>query len=171
MELQEIFRFVPQAAEQLTHGAFLTAGGPVWNPMTIGWAQFGVVWGKPVVTVMVRRSRFTFRLMENAAVFSVSVPRSGELNQELGFCGSRSGKNVNKELESGLKRAAARSGGADGVMQCGVIFECRILQKQLLDLDTLDAGLRARYYGANQALADGDPHMLYVGEVLAAYEC
>jgi hypothetical protein len=25
-------------------------------------------------------------------------------------------------------------------------------------------------YGGNQALPDGDPHVLYVGEVLAAYE-
>jgi len=50
------------------------------------------------------------------------------------------------------------------------VFECRIVQKQLLDLDALDPDFRAKYYGSNQALADGDPHVLYVGEVLAAYE-
>ena len=37
-------------------------------------------------------------------------------------------------------------------------------------LDTLDPDFRAKYYGDNQALPDGDPHVLYVGEVLAAYE-
>ena len=170
MELSEMFRLVPQAAVQLPRGAFLTAGGPVWNPMTIGWAQFGVVWSKPTVTVMVRKSRFTFELMENTDVFTVSVPRSGELGKELGFCGARSGRDVNKERESGLSRLAARAGGADSVSECGAFFECRIMQKQLLDLSTLEPAARAKYYGANQAFSDGDPHMIYIGEVLAAYE-
>ena len=54
--------------------------------------------------------------------------------------------------------------------ECGAFFECRILQKQLLDLSTLDDDVRAKCYGDNQAGMDGDPHVLYVGEVLAAYE-
>ncbi|NLI53469.1 MAG: flavin reductase family protein [Clostridiales bacterium] len=169
MELREIFDLVPQAAEQLPRGAFLTAGGDVWNPMTIGWAQFGVIWGRPVVTVMVRKSRFTFSRMEQTDVFTVSVPRAKELAKELGFCGSRSGRDVDKERESGLTRSPARAGGADGVRECGAAFECRIVQKQMLDLDTLDPEARARYYGSNQALPNGDPHMIYVGEILAAY--
>lgn len=170
MELSEIFRFVPQAAEQLPRGVFLTAGGEVWNPMTIGWAQFGVVWSKPVVTVLVRKSRFTYGLMEQTDVFTLSVPRAGECKQELGFCGSRSGRTVNKEKEAGLTRLPARAGGADGVAECGAFFECRILQQQMLELDSLDPELRTKYYGSNQALPNGDPHMLYVGEVIAAYE-
>jgi flavin reductase (DIM6/NTAB) family NADH-FMN oxidoreductase RutF len=170
MELKEIFNLVPQAAEQLPRGAFLTAGGEVWNPMTVGWAQFGVVWARPVVTVMVRKSRFTHGLMEKADVFTVSIPRAKELSKELGFCGSRSGRDVDKEKGSGLTRSPARAGGADGVAECGTVFECRIVQKQLLDLDTLDPDFRAKYYASNQALANGDPHVLYVGEVLAAYE-
>lgn len=170
MELQEIFALVPAAAQQLPRGAFLTAGGGIWNPMTIGWAQFGVIWGRPVVTVMVRKSRYTYGLMEQSGVFTVSVPRAAELSEELGFCGSRSGRDVDKETKSGLSRLRARAGGADAVAECGAAFECRVVQKQLLELNTLDPDLRKRYYGANQAFADGDPHMIYVGEVLAAYE-
>ena len=169
MEIKEIFQFVPETAEQMPRGAFLTAAGEVWNPMTVGWAQFGVVWSKPVVTVMVRRSRYTFSLMEKTHAFTLSVPRPKRLAKELAFCGARSGRDVDKEKESGLTRSPARAGGADAVAECGIAFECRILQKQMLDLDTLDPDLRARYYGGNQALANGDPHMLFVGEILAAY--
>ena len=43
-------------------------------------------------------------------------------------------------------------------------------KKQMLELDSLDPELRTKYYGSNQALPNGDPHMLYVGEVIAAYE-
>ncbi len=169
MDLHEIFQFVPEAAEQLPRGAILTAGGEVWNPMTVGWAQFGVVWSKPVVTVMVRRSRYTYSLMEKTDVFTLSIPRAKELTRELAFCGVRSGRDVDKEKESGLSRAPARAGGADAAAECGIAFECRILQKQMLDLGTLQADSRAKYYGSNQALPDGDPHMIYVGELLAAY--
>ena len=119
---------------------------------------------------MVRRSRYTFGLMEQNEVFTVSVPRTKDLAKQLAFCGSRSGRDVDKETHAGLTRAPARAGGADCVAECGAAFECRIVQKQMLDLSTLDPETRRKYYGANQALADGDPHMLYVGEVLAAYK-
>ena len=161
---------LPKATEQLPRGAFLTAGGEVWNPMTIGWGQFGVVWARPVVTVMVRKSRYTHSLMEQTDVFTVSIPREKEMSKELAFCGVKSGRNVNKEKEANLSRVAPRAGGAEGVAGCGLVFECRIAQKQLLDLDALDPAFREKYYGSNQALANGDPHVLYVGEVLAAYE-
>lgn len=169
MDAQQIFELVPQAALQLPRGAFLTAGGDCWNPMTIGWAQFGVVWSRPVVTVLVRKSRFTHGLIEETDVFTVSVPRDGELKKELAFCGTKSGRDVDKEKASGLTRLSARAGGADAVRECGSAFECRIVGKRLLDLDEIDPKIRAQFYGANQALPDGDPHVLYFGEILAAY--
>ncbi len=170
MDVQAFSALLPQTMEQLPRGAFLTAGGSVWNPMTIGWAQFGVVWARPVVTVMVRKSRYTHMLMEQAQVFTVSFPRAKEMGKEIAFCGVRSGRDVDKEKEAGLARLAPRAGGAEAVAGCGIVFECRIVQKQLLDLDALDPDFRPKYYGDNQALPDGDPHVLYVGEVLAAYE-
>ena len=170
MDVKAFAALLPQATEQLPRGAFLTAGGETWNPMTIGWAQFGVVWSRPVVTVMVRKSRYTYSLMEQTDVFTVSFPRAKEMSKELAFCGVKSGKNINKEKEAKLSRLEARAGGAEGVAGCNIVFECRIAQKQLLDLDALDPDFREKYYGSNQALANGDPHVLYVGEVLAAYE-
>ncbi len=170
MDIKEFSALLPQAAEQLPRGAFLTAGGEIWNPMTIGWAQFGVVWSRPTVTVLVRKSRYTHSLMEGADVFTLSFPRAKEMGRALAFCGARSGRDVNKEKEAGLSRLAPRAGGAAAVAGCGIVMECRIVQEQLLDLGTLDPDFRAKYYGANQALENGDPHVLYVGEVLAAYE-
>ena len=170
MDVKAFSALLPQANEQLPRGAFLTAGGAVWNPMTIGWAQFGIVWSRPVVTVMVRKSRFTYSLMEQTDVFTVSFPRAKQMGKEIAFCGVRSGRDVNKEKEANLLRLAPRAGGAEAVAGCGLVFECRIVQKQLLDLDTFDPDFRAKYYGDDQALPDGDPHLLYVCEVLAAYE-
>ena len=170
MDNKAFSALLPRANEQLPRGAFLTAGGEIWNPMTIGWAQFGVVWSRPVVTVMVRKSRYTHSLMEQTDVFTVSFPREKQMTKELAFCGVRSGRDVNKEKEAKLLRAAPRAGGAEAVAGCEIVIECRIVQKQLLDLSTFDPDFRTKFYGSNQALPDGDPHVLYVGEVLAAYE-
>ena len=170
MDNKAFSALLPRVNEQLPRGAFLTAGGEVWNPMTIGWAQFGVVWARPVVTVMVRKSRYTHSLMEKTDVFTVSFPREKQMVKELAFCGVRSGRDVNKEKEAKLLRAAPRAGGAEAVAGCEIVIECRIVQKQLLDLSTFDPDFRTKFYGSNQALPDGDPHVLYVGEVLAAYE-
>ena len=76
-----------------TNGAFLIVsdGGQRTNIMTIGWAQIGFIWGKPVMTVLVRPSRYTHGLLEKAGYFTVCVPPEGKLRKELAFCGSKSG--------------------------------------------------------------------------------
>ncbi len=66
------------------------------NVMTIGWTQFGVVWGEPVLSALVRPSRHTYALLEKAPYFSARVPRRGELSRELAYCGSRSGREYDK---------------------------------------------------------------------------
>ena len=33
------------------------------NVMTIGWATLGIVWGRPICTVLVRPSRYTYGCM------------------------------------------------------------------------------------------------------------
>ncbi len=46
------------------------------NVMTIGWLEIGIVWGRPIITVLVRPSRYTFSLLEKNPFFVVSVPPS-----------------------------------------------------------------------------------------------
>ena len=82
------------ASRQLNgKGAFLMVRD---NPMTIGWAQFGILWGIPVATVYVRRSRYTHELLKDSDCFTISVPEEGVMDKELAFCGSRSGRDVHK---------------------------------------------------------------------------
>src|SRR5271157_2096046 len=85
--------------EQLgRNGAFLTVkdrDGNL-NTMAIGWASTGIMWRKPVFTVMVRYSRETYRLMENAEDFTVSFPTKGQLAKELAFCGVKSARDIDK---------------------------------------------------------------------------
>ena len=53
--------------EQLPRGAFLSVRGPRDNVMTIGWGTIGYMWKKPVLMVMVRRSRYNGAVSLSAA--------------------------------------------------------------------------------------------------------
>ena len=45
--------------------ALLTAGDKEkFNTMTVSWGGLGTIWGKPVATVYVRKSRYTHEFME-----------------------------------------------------------------------------------------------------------
>lgn len=158
--MQDYKELIAEACAQLPAGAFLMVQG---NPMTIGWAQFGVVWGKPVCTVFVRQSRHTHALLEKSDVFTVSVPATGTMRKELAYCGTKSGRDGDKLAACGLSLLPAQAGGAAPLKGCALHFECRVLFRAESDLALMDEAVLARYY------EDGDRHTVYFGEILGAY--
>jgi flavin reductase (DIM6/NTAB) family NADH-FMN oxidoreductase RutF len=145
-------------------GAFLVAAGGEGrvNAMTIGWAQLGVIWGQPVLTVLVRPSRYTHALLERASGFSVCAPRRGELTGELAFCGSKSGRDYDKVRACGL-RLREGLGGVKYLDGCAVVYQCAILGKTSLVRETLGRAELEKYYPGADA-----PHTLYFGKILKA---
>ena len=162
------------ASKQLFHGgAFLMSGKEEKNPMTIGWCQFGRVWNKPVLTLFVRHSRHSFQFVERDQVFTVSFPLNGEMKKELGFCGTKSARDVDKKKELGLGTVPARAGGVDGLSGCAIHIECRVLyQMDMAQNDSyeLDETLRKQFYTPTEQDEKGDLHMVYFAEILDAYQ-
>ncbi|MEL7610102.1 MAG: flavin reductase [Bacillota bacterium] len=156
-----------QASRQIGKGAFLTTGERP-NVMTIGWAQWGVIWGLPICCVLVRQSRFTHGLIEGSGAFTVSLPAEGTFADELLHCGRVSGRNEDKIKSQKLSLRKPQAGGIAGIDGCALYFECKTVFKTESDLKFLDPGLKERFYNTNQATPDGDPHTLYFGEILFA---
>lgn len=150
--------------KQIGKGAFLTVKtGEDLNTMTIGWALSGVMWRKPILVVAVRLSRHTFGLIEKAGDFTVTVPAAG-LEQALAFCGTRSGRDVNKLEHCGLGLARARYVHTPVLDAPGIHYECRIVYKSAIDPGQLDVAYDQAIY------LDKDYHTLYFGEIAACYE-
>jgi len=146
--------------DQLPEGAFLMVKG---NPMTIGWAQCGILWSREILTVYVRQSRHTHDLLEDCDTFTVSIPIPNLDCEALAYCGRVSGRDEDKVKAMGRALTPARFGAQDGLSRCIVHIECRILYRRDLDPALLDDETRQRAYPA------GDPHTAYVGEVLGVY--
>ncbi len=80
----------------------ITAGTPQdHNTMTASWGMTGVLWGKNVVCVAIRPQRYTFGYVDKGDTFTLSFFHE-EHRRALSICGSKSGRDCDKEKEAGL---------------------------------------------------------------------
>jgi flavin reductase (DIM6/NTAB) family NADH-FMN oxidoreductase RutF len=151
------------AIRRIKKGAFLTVkAGNRLNTMTIGWAQFGWIWQKPIMMVAVRSSRHTFGIIEAAEDFTVTVP-TGDMAKEIALCGSKSGRDMDKLKQAGLETAKARKIASPIIKARGQHFECKIVYKSAMDPAYLDKDYDRALYPQK------DYHTLYFGEIVACY--
>ena len=130
-------QYAPQVLQQLPKGAFLTVShGGRDNTMTIGWGSLGVIWGKPIFSVLVRPSRFTFGLLESSGEFTVSVPLT-DMAKALGICGSKSGRDTDKFAEIGLTALPAEEVSAPLIGECFANLECRVVDRDFVERHNL----------------------------------
>jgi len=157
---------IGEAAEQLSRGgAFLTTAlKGEKNTMTISWAAMGRIWNKPVLIVAVRYSRHTFELIDTSDEFTVSFPASGQLASELAFCGTKSGRDMDKFKECGFEVYEAETVGAPLIDKCRIHIECKVVYKQAMEPGNLDEKIKKTFYKPGN-----DYHVLYYGEVTACH--
>jgi len=149
--------------DQIKRGAFLTVkAGDNLNTMTIGWAAIGYAWRRPVLMVLVRKTRHTFGIIEKAADFTVTAPMT-YMREAITFCGSKSGRDVDKYKECGLKLADGQQTLSPVIKTPGIHLECRIVHKAAMDPAYLDQELQGLYPAK-------DYHTVYFGEILECYE-
>ncbi len=150
--------------ERIKKGAFLTvrADGAV-NTMTIGWATIGYIWQRPVLMVAVRDSRHTFTLMERTDNFTVTIPLDAAHSKALAFCGTKSGRDVDKLQACDLSVKEAQAVASPVIDIPGIHYECAVVYKSAMDPTFLADALEGLY-------PKKDYHTLYFGEILACYE-
>ena len=147
-----------------TQGAFLTVkSGEKINTMTISWGNVGFEWNRPIFTVLVRKSRFTYDLMENSDNFTVSIPLSRDLKNALSVCGSKSGRDIDKFKECNLTLEKSKKVDTPIIGECELHYECKIVYKQEMNSDLLSKDIIESSYKT------GDYHTLYYGEILTTY--
>ncbi|MGE4497501.1 MAG: flavin reductase family protein [Deferribacterales bacterium] len=139
----------------------ITAGTPEsYNTMTASWGSFGILWNKPAVTVYVRPSRYTYEFTEKHDEFTLSF-FSEEYRSALNFCGSKSGRDYDKALETGLTPVSF--GSSVAFEQAKLVILCKKIYFQDMESrNFLDEGAE-KFYLAK------DYHRIYIGEVLKIF--
>lgn len=150
-----------EVINQLPKGALLTVkSDDKLNTMTIGWAAFGRIWNKPILTVMVRFSRYTYELISKANSFTVSFSKDGSLKNALATCGTKSGRDINKFRECGLTPVYIDDIESPYVAEGDFHFICKIVYKSTLEPELLSEEIKDKWY------KDNDYHGMYFGEII-----
>ena len=158
-----------QICEAMKKGILLTTkAGAQINTMTIGWGHIGIEWGKPIFVAYVRESRYTKEMLEKNGEFTVNVPNGTADSKAIGFCGSKSGRDIDKIKELGLTPEEPMSVSVPGIKEFPLTLECKVIYKQKQDLSAIPDDLIQRYYPADEA-GFQDYHIAYYGEILNAY--
>ena len=145
--------------EEINKGALLSVCKPngALNTMTVSWGTSGVLWNKKVVTVFVRPQRYTYEFCEESDIFTLSF-FGEERKSTLAYCGTKTGRDVDKFKECGLKYEVKN--GACVFEDATVTFVLKKLYRQDLKGECLLDKEPLKNY------QNGDFHTAYTCEII-----
>lgn len=140
----------------------VTAGDAgAFNTMTASWGGLGVLWNKNVCFCFIRPTRYTYGFMEKNQVFSLSFFEE-RYRKVLNFCGSHSGRDINK-VEATKITPVQLPSGVTCFQEARLVIECRKAYYQdIQPAGFIDPSIAGNY-------PEKDYHRMYVGEILGCY--
>ena len=138
----------------------VTAGDKVtgFNCLTVSWGGFGVIWGKNVAYIFVRKSRHTYNFLEKSQSVTISF-LSEKYKKEKGYIGTYSGRDVDKMKETGLHYTYDPDFDGAYIEESDYCFKMKKLYSVDLPIESLPNDIIDRYY------PEGDIHTMYVCEI------
>jgi len=104
------------------------------NLITIAWT--GILSSQPPVTyISVRPERYSYDIIKNNREFVINIP-SSRLVRSVDMCGVRSGKDINKFKECGLRAEPSFEVSCPSVADCPLSLECRV--REIIPLGSHD---------------------------------
>lgn len=146
--------------EPLKKGLSLVTAGNIknFNTMTIGWGTIGCLWSKPVFIVYVKPIRYTYNFMEENEFFTVSF--YDELyKKEMGYLGTRSGKDTDKVKDVGFHPIAVEGLDAVTFEEAKHTIVCKKIYFDDFN-DSVLEDIKSKYY------KDEPYHRFYIGEII-----
>jgi len=131
------------------------------NVMTIGWGLIGVVWGRPIFTVLVRPSRFSFRFIDESGEFTVNIPYPS-MSGVVAYCGTVSGRDYDKFEEKSLTLLPSETVSPPLIAECAIHYECRAVQINDVVPASFPDKIIKKYY------PEDDFHRVFFGHILRA---
>ena len=130
-----------------------------FNTMTASWGGMGVLWNKNVCFIFVRPHRHTFSYLKSNEVFTLSFFHE-KYRGVLKYCGSKSGRDVNKAVETGITPCATDT-GAVYFSEARLVLECKKLYWQDIEPENfIDPSIAGNY-------PDKDYHRMFIAEIFA----
>lgn len=128
------------------------------NTMTASWGGVGVMWGKNVVSVYIRPQRYTKEFVDANDTFTLSFYEEA-YKKALSICGSKSGRDCDKEKEAGLTPYYVD--GTTAFEEADMILVCKKQYHQDMAPEHFDVKENdGKWY------PDHDYHTMYMAEIV-----
>ena len=139
------------------------------NSCVIGWGLLGVAWSKPLFIVYVKPDRYTYQFMEKSDYFTVSFIKKS-LYKKFRIYGNKSGRDINKEEESGAQIQFLDNGGIT-FKEAEEVYVCKMMAKFQLEDKNLSPEIIEFYDKASTLFKQTkQPHGVFIGEIIGHYK-
>ena len=131
------------------------------NTMSASWGTLGVLWGKNVVSIFIRDSRYTKEFMDSHDTISLTYfdMEDKENKLALKYFGAVSGRKEDK-ITSAKMHVDYASDGTPYIDEGNLVLICRKMSAtKILPEQFIDASIDSSWY------KDKDYHTMYVAEV------
>ena len=134
------------------------------NVMVTAWGALGMMWKMPAFVAMVRKSRYSYKLIEKTHEFTVTFPYT-DMAKAAEIFGHYSGKNINKLEKSGLFVRPARKINTPVLDVPGMHLECKVIYARPMSAEKLDPAIQELWYDRQS----NDYHAFFVAQVVDSY--
>ncbi|MGC4019456.1 MAG: flavin reductase [Muricomes sp.] len=128
------------------------------NTMTASWGGVGVMWGKNVVSAYIRPQRYTKEFVDANDIFTLSF-YDAKYKKALSICGSKSGRDCDKEAEAGL--TPYYTDGTTAFEEANMILVCKKQYHQTMAQEHFDVPENDEKWYPEQ-----DYHTMYMAEII-----
>jgi len=130
-----------------------------FNTMTASWGHLGVLWNLPIAIVYIRPQRYTYEFANKYPDYTLTFFPE-KFRPALQFCGSRSGRDIDKVAETHLTPIQTERGNVI-FEEARLVLECRkVYEDDLKKKNFLLPEVAKKHYPKN------DFHKFYMGEIV-----
>lgn len=123
IEIQNNLGLVPNPVAMISSGDMKNS-----NIATIAWT--GIINSEPMlVYVSIRPSRFSHEIITKTKEFVINLPNE-KLVKQADFCGTKSGREVDKFEVCGLTKRQSSKINVPFIEECPINLECKVLDIQ-----------------------------------------
>lgn len=156
IEIKELCKYINPLALEDWPAIAMATDGKETNGLTIGWAEYGVLWSKPASTVYVHKTRYSKHIFDGAEYYSVCYLKP-EHKESIKYFGTVSGRDENKMAKCGL--TIVTDDYAPYFKETDVVVICKIMGNSDFNPESVAENVKPWYKKEGV-------HTLYYGEII-----
>jgi flavin reductase (DIM6/NTAB) family NADH-FMN oxidoreductase RutF len=115
------------------------------NIITLAWAS-KMCMKPPKMAIAINQVRHSYRMVKESGEFVINLPTVDQVRL-VDYCGTRSGKDVDKFSECGFTREKGKVVSVPLIRECPVSIECRVTESLLVGSHEIFVGEVVAYWG------------------------